>query len=81
MTGWKAYSFSAFTYIDEDQEFGQGQALPAPGQKAVIMQSLLAAVFLAGDVAISCCCPLPDLAASLSNIQLFVWGILRPVSA
>lgn len=76
MTGWKVYSFSAFTDIDENQEFGQAQALPAPGQKAVIMQSLLAAVFLAEDIAISCCCPLPDLAASLSSIQLFVWGSL-----
>lgn len=38
----------------ENQEFGQGQALPAPGQKAVITQSLLAAVLLAEHVAISC---------------------------
>lgn len=38
----------------ENQEFGQGQTLPAPGQKAVITQSLLAAVLLAEHVAISC---------------------------
>lgn len=50
MTGWKAHSFSAFTNTDENQEFGQGQALSAPGQKAVI--TLLAAVLLAEDVAI-----------------------------
>lgn len=74
MTGWKAYSFSVFTYIDENQEFGQGQALPAPGRKAVIPQSSLALVLLAEDVAISCGCPLPDLAASLSSIQHVCMG-------
>lgn len=37
----------------ENQEFGQEQSPPAPGQKAVITQSLLAAVLLAEHIAIS----------------------------
>jgi len=45
------------------------------------MQSVLAEAFLAEDVAASCCCPLPELAASLGSIQQFVGGIPRPISA
>lgn len=63
----------------ENQEFGQGQALSAPGQKAVITQSLLAAVLLAEHVALSCISLLPDLAVSPGNIQRFLWGSLDPI--